>query len=122
MPLDLCLYHRFYNKWLSLFQPEVSSVPWQAYPNHEPCPLPIPEGLEYQWDSKAYSAWRAFKKRELLRKTAEMLSGSEFPDAILDKRYLRLARLVYRWGLRDYGYVLEVALTYHRYWVACARK
>lgn len=119
VPLDLRLRHRFYNKLLCLFQPEVTQVPWQSYPGHEPCPLPTPQGLGYQWDASAFPAWRAHQKRELLRTSAEMLSAGDFPRPILDRRYLRLARLIYGLGLRDYAYVLKAALTYNRYWKAC---
>ena len=40
--LDWCLRHKFYLKWLSKFPSTVTAVPWQAYPGHEPCPLPVP--------------------------------------------------------------------------------
>jgi asparagine synthase (glutamine-hydrolysing) len=120
VPLDLCLDHRFYNKWLSLFQPEVSSVPWQAYPGHAPCPVQVPRTLDYQWDPRALASWRAKLKSDLLRESGELLSKNDFPDPILNKQYLRLARLVYRLGLRDCGYVLKTALHYYRYWAACA--
>src|SRR6185369_7613967 len=49
-PLDWCLKHRFYNKWLSLLPGAVTLVPWQSYPDHEPCPLPLPAELSYQWN------------------------------------------------------------------------
>jgi hypothetical protein len=27
-------------------------VPWQSYPGHEPCPLPLPEGYSTQWATR----------------------------------------------------------------------
>lgn len=120
VPLDPCLYHRFYTKWLYLFEPAVTAVPWQTYPGREPCPLPIPEGLAYQWNPKDFAPRMEAEKRELLRKSSALLAPGGFPDRILDKSYFRLTRLLYRLGLRDYGYVVQAALTYQRYWKACA--
>jgi hypothetical protein len=122
VPLDLCLGHKFYTKWLSLFPSYTTSVPWQAYPNHEPCPLPIPRALTYQWDRLHPTARSASRKRELLRQGAEMLNARDFPDRILKRGYLRLASWAHRSGLRDYGYVIEAARTYHDYWQLCEGK
>jgi len=38
-PIDLCLRHGFYNQWLQYMPPSMLRVPWQAYPDHEPCPV-----------------------------------------------------------------------------------
>ena len=42
LPMDYCLYHHMYHDLLKRFPPEVLSVPWQVYPGHEPCPIPLP--------------------------------------------------------------------------------
>ena len=65
-PLDWCLRHRFYLKWLSLFPTAVTSVPWQAYPGHEPCPLPIPAELAYQWDYSHQAEEDASKDQKVI--------------------------------------------------------
>ncbi|HYG82730.1 MAG TPA: asparagine synthase-related protein, partial [Pyrinomonadaceae bacterium] len=119
VPLDLCLRHKFYTKWLKLFPPPVTSVPWQTYPHHEPCPLPVPQALTYQWDRAHPSARSAARRRELLKQGAEVLGAKDFPDRILKRGYLRLASWAHRTGLRDYGYVIEAAQTYHKYWQLC---
>lgn len=120
IPLDLCLRHRFYVKWLALFDRVVASVPWQAYPGHVPCPLPIPQGLVDQENAPGFRSLRAFEKGESLRRSAEVLYGDGFPDPILDKPYLRLVRFFHRLGLRDYGYALDAAVVYHHYWKVCS--
>jgi hypothetical protein len=51
-----------------------------------------------------------------------MLKEGKFPVYLLDKSYLRLAHLAYRYNLRDYGYVLEAAVIYNRYWGTCGGK
>lgn len=118
-PIDLCLGHLFYAKWLKLFHPVVSSVPWQAYPGHEPCPLPIPEGLRYQWQPDHLKDLNKKKKHRLLQQADELLKTKHFPDEIMSKEKLHLATWVYRIGLRDYGYVIKTARTFHEYWVLC---
>jgi len=121
IPLNLCLRHRFYNHWLKLFPAPVASVPWQSYPGHEPCPLPRPSGLVSQW-SKQFQVLHAHLRQEVLQKSHALLHSSNFPHPLLDKNYLRLTHLAYRWRLRDYSYVLEAAAVYNRYWEKCEGK
>jgi len=116
VPLDLCLLHRFYNKWLKLFPAPVSSLPWQSYPGHEPCPLPQPAGLISQWSGKQRLFLEQRLRRELLQKSGVLLADHNFPEPLLRKNYLRFARLAYGWKLQDYAYVLEAAAVYNRYW------
>src|SRR5439155_551720 len=107
VPIDLCVYHQFYVKWLDLFPAAVTSVPWQSYPGHVPCPLPIPPGLHYQWQAARMKAWHGPRKQALLRRAGEMLAAQRFPRDLLSKSVLRVAGWIYRTGLRDYGYVIQ---------------
>ena len=122
VPLDFCLLHRFYNKWLKLFPAPVATVPWQAYPGHEPCPVPQPPGLVSQWNNSKLEVLQDSFKRHLLQESRTVLKEGNFPTLLLDKSYLRLAHLAYRYNLRDYGYVLEAAVVYNRYWGTCGGK
>lgn len=119
VPIDLCFRHKFYVKWLKLFHPAVTSVAWQAYPGHEPCPLPIPKDLTYQWAEEYQNAERKTKKRKLIKQTSELLRASDFPDKILSRKNLRLATLIHSTGWRNYDYLLEAAQIYHKYWEKC---
>jgi hypothetical protein len=116
IPIDLCLRHKFYVKWLKHFHPSVMNVPWQAYPNHEPCPLPMPQGLAYQWAEEYQMAERATQKQRLMKQASELLRAPDFPDKILSKRNLRLAAWIHSTGWRDYEHIIEAARTYHTYW------
>lgn len=118
-PLDWCLKHRFYIKWLSHFPPAVTSVPWQAYPGHEPCPLPAPTNLAYQWDQSFRAEEDAAQNQRLIEQAAELLGSIDFPDQILNKRKLRLATWIHSRGWRDYRYAIEAAQTYHAYAKKC---
>ncbi len=70
-PLDGLLCHRLYSEWMKYFRAPVLSVPWQSYPGHEPCPLPLPEGAVDQWTAmkpvlrKRYRHWRKLALRRL---------------------------------------------------------
>src|SRR5438874_2138025 len=116
VPIDLCVYHQFYVKWLDRFPAAVTSVPWQSYPGHVPCPLPIPPGLHYQWQAARMKAWHGPRKQALLRRAGEMLAAQRFPRDLLSKSVLRVAGWIYRTGLRDYGYVIQHASLYYTYW------
>lgn len=118
-PLDWCLNHRFYNKWLSLLPGAVTLVPWQAYPGHEPCPLPIPAELSYQWDEDYQAREQAAKRRRMVERASLLLRDGDFPNRILDKRKLRVAAWIHSTGWRDYRYAIEAAETYSRYSAIC---
>ena len=121
-PLDWCLGHKLYVKLLSLFPPAVMQVPWQAYPGHEPCPLPIPDQLAYQWDENYQSQDSVARKRRVLRRASALLRSVHFPHRILSKRNLRLAAWLHSTGWRDYQYAIEAAETYSRYSSICNGK
>ncbi len=119
IPLDLCLRHKFYVKWLSLFPPAVTAVPWQVYPGHQSCPVPVSDGLDYQWAAKYQSAEHSARKRRVIRQASELLNAADFPKELLNRRNLRLASLIHATGLRDYQYLIGPAWTYHSYWQKC---
>jgi len=121
-PLDRCLGHKFYVKWLSCFPPAVKTVPWQAYPGHEPCPLPVEDELGYQWDEKFQARERMAQRRTLLARASKLLSAPDFPHEILSKRNLRLAAWAHLTGWRDYEYAIGAAQTYYEYWKNCNGK
>lgn len=118
-PLDWCLRHNFYNKWLSLFPEAVTSVPWQSYPGHETCPLPIPADLTYQWNEDHQAREQAARRKAVVARALHLLRGVNFPDRILDKRKLRLAAWIHATGWRNYQYAIEAAETYSRYSSMC---
>ena len=118
-PFDWCLRHKFYLKWLSLFPPAVTAVPWQAYPGHEPCPLPIPKELAYQWEDAYQAEEDAPQKQRAIEQATELLRSIDFPDQILSRRNLRLATWIHSKGWRDYRYAIEAAQTYYAYSKKC---
>jgi hypothetical protein len=123
VPIELCLGHKFYTKWLGYFPSAVTSVPWQTYPDHEPCPLPLPQGLDYQWGEKYLSAERTSQRRQqLIDQASGLLRMSDFPNEILSKRNLRLATWIHATGWRDYEHIIKAAQTYVTYWKTCEER
>lgn len=119
-PLDWCLRHKFYVKWLSHFSPEVTAVSWQAYPGHEPCPLPAPPDLGYQWDDNYQAIEDAYQQQRVKQQAFELLRDTDFPEHILNRRNLRLAAWIHARGWRDYRYAFEAAQTFHNYSKRCS--
>jgi len=110
------LYHRFYHRLLEEFSPLITSVPWQTYPGHLPCPLPLPLNASYQWAKEAES-W--FDRAKSVLQYSWMFEASKFPMVILNWNYLRLVALATLFGVRDYRYCLKMAAPFVRYWRKC---
>lgn len=115
IPVDPCLYHGLYVKWLSKFDPAVRQVPWQSYPGHVPSLVPVPSNIPDQWSAPASQSHRAAVRKDLLARSGEMLAAQSFPSEILHKPTLHLMRQAWKLGLRDYGYAMRVALEYGKY-------
>lgn len=118
-PVDGFLGHRFYMQWLACFQSNATSVPWQTYKGHEPCPLPMPDGLGYQWDRYYDRATRRRMRLQLADQVDRMFVNNGFPDRIINRLHLRMATLLTRFGIRDYSYLIQNATVYGRYWGVC---
>lgn len=109
-PIDPFMRHRLYNTWLRQFPFAIDGVAWQAYPGHEPCPLPMPEGLRDQWAD----GWHSREsERELtarvLEQAAQALANPHFPVDLINKPAVQLAWWLTRSGLRDYSHLLKLA-------------
>jgi asparagine synthase (glutamine-hydrolysing) len=120
VPIDWCLDHKFYTKFLSHFNPVVVSVPWQAYPGHDPCPVEFSQDLPYQWEEKHLTFEQKLRRRAYMNQAGLILSAGDFPTPILRKRSLMIAAWANYLGLRNYEYVIEAAQVYHTYWKRCS--
>ncbi|MCK4783654.1 MAG: hypothetical protein KAV87_07890 [Desulfobacteraceae bacterium] len=118
-PVDLFIMHRFYNVWLSRFSKSIAIVPWQTYPGHEKCPLPITDNLAHQWDEETLHTFQRDRNRILVNQTVSLLKADDFPYKTIRKVPLGLATFLTAMGLRDYGYVMKTALALHKYWKRC---
>ena len=112
LPLDYRLNHQFYSDWFKEFSPSIRTTPWQTYPGHVPCPIPIDKNLEYQWSKKKIK----FGER-LIKNYSFGMSGSKiafFSSSIgpLSRSKLFLVSLAHLLGIRDYSYVIKAGEIY----------
>jgi asparagine synthase (glutamine-hydrolysing) len=111
-PISWCLRHALYNAFLAGFRLPAASVPWQSYPGHEPCPLPLPTGIRSQWEIKDDTG-------PVMAAVVERLAPQTPPAALamLDPLRLRAALVASRLGLNAHHIrpahrlCLEFALT-----------
>jgi asparagine synthase (glutamine-hydrolysing) len=97
LPLDFCLRHRMYNAWLRHFPPPIVQVPWQHYPGHEKCPLPLPAGTSTQWKADNRLLHRR-QRRDALDGLRTVLRGRRSLKELL--RMDMLAAVYLAMGLR----------------------
>ena len=114
LPIDECLYHKMYMEWINCFSRNLTSVPWQAYDGHIPCPLPMPVRGRSQWDKdKEYRhGWSEY----YLRHFAKAKWKNNFPDPIISKLRLNIAKMLVKCNRYSQLYLLQQALVYHQYW------
>ncbi|WP_050410070.1 asparagine synthetase B family protein [Massilia sp. NR 4-1] len=118
-PVDAFLEHRFYMDWLARFPNGLDTVPWQAYPGHVPCELPMPAGLKYQWHDYFDSSVLRQMRRHAADKGRQVLASQRFPEHLISRRMLNAAVWLTRLGWRDCAYLINTASTFHKYWLAC---
>jgi hypothetical protein len=103
-PLEYCLAHKLYNRMMTMLPDWTKTVPWQSYPGHEPCPLPVPKDAIYQWGTREASYYRL--KRQAWRERG--WQAMRQPIGGIVKKHVLLAYLLADLGMgRDYGYVMQ---------------
>lgn len=118
IPLDWLQRHQLYHAWLNHLGPAVTTVPWQTYPGHLPCPLPPPPDARPQWELAAGKSFRAAAMRgaslELLR--------SALPGRFLDRRYVYAVATAQLLGSSRYGYAIKALRRYIVWWNESGRR
>jgi hypothetical protein len=110
--IDLFIGHKIYMDWLRLFQPPVYSTPWQAYPDHIPCPIPVPADLEYQWTRKSSPPPRA--RRLAWRMLWQSLRPLTFQGWLLRRHIVLAAAILTLLRCGNYDYLLGSAEHFHK--------
>lgn len=111
IPTRVGHHHLFYTTVMGRFPDSVRTVPWQSYPNHDPCPLPIPDDLVYQWDEEEVVD-RASLRSDALEILRRSFSG-HFPALYSRPRVMALSFLEYL-GLSNRSYALRPFLALAR--------
>lgn len=90
-PIAHMLGHRLYNDLIAAISPAAASVAWQAYPGHLPSPVPLPDGVQSQWerDPDLPAAYRR-RRRAQLRRLADEGAGLGISRWQLGKQAIRL--------------------------------
>jgi len=112
---DMFLQHRLYLHWLHHLPAAIGSVPWQAYPTSLPCPLPMPPGLQSQWEAWHTPAEVALKRRRQREAARELLLHRPFPGWLVNRPILWLAWALICAGFDSYSHVLGSARPFVRY-------
>jgi asparagine synthase (glutamine-hydrolysing) len=115
-PVRPFLGHALYHKWLKALSPAAVSVPWQTYPDHEPCPVPFHGELRYQF-SDYYD--RAEARRQARKRGRRALAGfwsRTFPRDLIDRFGYAIAILTCLTGSNSYGHVVRVGETFVSRW------
>jgi asparagine synthase (glutamine-hydrolysing) len=118
-PINQFLKHEFYLQWLKACFPMSVSVPWQAYPGHAPCTLPVPTGLRYQWTDYYEESTERHMRRAGFEKVNRMLKSPHFPDKLMSRWRLRAAEWSTRLKIGNYAYIFDAADKYTKYWNVC---
>lgn len=114
-PLDECMGHKLYDRWLDRFPQVIRSVPWQAYPGHVASPLPLPDA-DQQWQPLSKDYKRQVRRNALTRYASVRNEGAKRPDFIEPFREAAAVWLT-RFGVNNFAYLVEAAATY-RAWAA----
>jgi asparagine synthase (glutamine-hydrolysing) len=109
-PLDALLHHRLYHQWVRMLGEPMTSVAWQTYPSHEPCWLPLPDGLRDQWRD----GWHSKEEHrsmnaELVAEVADLRRSGRLPRRWIRPWIILAAELLCRLGLTRYEHVLRLA-------------
>lgn len=103
-PNEDLLNHRVYNRILLALPGPIAQVPWQAYPGHDPCPVPVPQELKlrYQWEA-CYDEDDTKMLKD--QHTAHCLSSALQPKSpMLSRGNLLAAWVLTKSGLRDQSF------------------
>lgn len=106
-PSSYLLYHKLYNAIFEQHLPHTHTVPWQAYPGHEPCPHPVTKEGRYQWDD----GWASRKNlRDAQRRCAleafRSIWKGQTPKPS-NTPIIFLAALLTYLGIKDMRYILR---------------
>lgn len=109
-PVDEFLLHKAYNALMRRQDASAVSVPWQAYPGHEPSPLPLPEGARVQWEG--WYSDKISKGRKLRNGMRALGLAITAPhgNPYVSRGRLALAGALTLLGAGDYSHHLDTAM------------
>jgi len=115
VPIESCLYHKFYVEWLNQMSEPVRTIPWQSYPGHVPCPVDAPKHLGYQFDETYTKDLERVHRQTRLRIARELLTDRQFPSNLLNRSTIILAAAFCLIGSSRMGYLINRGSRYCRF-------
>jgi len=112
LPLDYRLNHHFYNQWFNVFPSFVIEVPWQTYPGHVPCILPVPRKWKYQWEKGKYDFRDKIRKTIFTGKMGLKIAFFSPNIGPISRPKFILATILHLLCVRDYDYLIKAAKCY----------
>lgn len=105
VPSNFLIGHKVYNQLFAETFPSDHQIPWQAYPNHAPCPFVDKLEANNQWSDTAYH--RANRKSQIaLASNALKRFASGKTANVLNPFYVFIAAVITGLGIRDLRHVL----------------
>lgn len=109
LPIEPCFGHGLYHRWLAEFPPPVAAIPWQTYPGHEPCPIPMPPEASSQWQIVSERV-SPLARAALLDDVGRTLRDWDCVDPVLSRARLAAMYLGHRTRVLDATTSLRQAL------------
>lgn len=114
-PVDEYLLHRLYNRIMAKAPLGAGQVPWQAYPGHERCPVPIEPGLRRQWEDGWMQPEHIAQRRATdAARWQAALDRPSTADELLAKPVLRAALLFVKRNWLPLDYLLAATDPFYR--------
>ena len=119
LPLDATLYHRFYSHhWIRTFGESTVEIPWQVYPAHEPCPLPMPENAVHQW-GRNWGETGVGRRREYALHALEWAFSPSLPVQLFSRGRLAAVAISAAFFGGDYSYLFTSLRNITHYKTIC---
>jgi hypothetical protein len=115
-PTDYCVGHRLYHASLKFYPAIIQTLPWQTYPGHEACPVPVRVEGTHQWGREQRDVARRRRRNLIVGEAVRALRSPFFPKPLLRRPYILAASIKHWLGAGDYSYVMEYAATLESFW------
>ena len=104
------MYHRFSVDWLERFPGAVTSIPWQSYHGHVPCPLPeAQQGRNFDTLSARERFTRSGPR---FRRCRASVLGASFPAKVLRRTPMMAAVFLHGLRIGNYGHLFDICAQY----------
>lgn len=114
LPANWVNNHRLYDKLFHKIGGNLTATPWQTYPGHKPCPLPIPSNLRYQWDNDFHN--KNEQRRKQIKDAVfciKNINNTILSDKTINKYYATICSITTLLGITNHSFIkkyIEITL------------